>query len=118
MANESDFGQKNYTKETVTNDLKRYLYYGVGSVFVPGIDKDDIALQVRDEVKQGKTKGAALYTAGRGLVAKGTGGGLSELLMQVGSEADGRGAVDENAGKKADFIAIFSEDGGAKLKAE
>ncbi len=112
LNNGSSFGPQNYTKESVTSDLKRYLYYGVGAVLVPGTDKDDIALQVRDEIKNGTVKAASLYTAGRGITAKGgfPSNILGPLVDQIGSEADARGAVDEKAAKKVDFIKIWVDD--------
>src|ERR1051325_2354617 len=61
LTNGPTYGPENYNHDSVSNDLKRYLYYGVGSVLETGTDKDDISVKVRDEIKDGKTKGAALY---------------------------------------------------------
>jgi len=123
LIKDAAFSPKDYSKQSVENDLKRYLYYGVGAVLAPGTDKNDIAIQVRDEVNSGKVQAARLYTAGRGITAK---GGwpvpiLGDMPIQVGSTADAIGAVDENADKKVDFIKIWVDDNmGAtpKLKPE
>jgi imidazolonepropionase-like amidohydrolase len=123
LNNGSSFGPDNFNKESFTNDLKRYLYYGVGAVLVAGTDKDDVSIQVRDEIRQGNLKAAAVYTAGRGLTAKGgwPSATLGPLVDQVATEANARGAVDEKAAKKVDFIKIWVDDNmGAvpKLKPE
>src|SRR5207244_1212881 len=70
LANGSDFGPQVFNHDSVNNDLKRYLYYGVAAVLATGVAKDDTTLKVRDEVAQGKTKGARLFTTGAGIVAK------------------------------------------------
>ena len=118
LVNGPTFGPENYNHDSVSNDLKRYLYYGVGAVGMTGTDKGDISAKVRDEVKDGKTKAAALYTAGQGIVAKGGAGPLKGMWTEVGSDADARGAVDENADKKVNFISIGVDEGGAKMKPE
>ncbi len=103
------FSTENYKKESVMNDLNRSLYYGISAVLISGSDKDDVTLQVRDDQRSGKAGGATVFSAGRGITGKG-GSFLKDMLIQVGSEADARGAVIENAGKKADFIAIWNDD--------
>jgi hypothetical protein len=58
---------------SLTADLNRYAYYGVLAVLTAGTDSGDLAVSVRDEVRDGKVKGARLLTAGRGIAAKGGG---------------------------------------------
>src|SRR5215467_14120734 len=118
LVNGPTFGPENYNHDSVTNDLKRYLYYGVGAVLETGTDKSDISEAVRDEVKQGKVKAAQLYTAGQRIVPKGGAGALKGVVTEVGTEADARGAVGENAAKKVDFIAIGIDENGVKMKPE
>ena len=111
LVNGPTFGPANYNHDSVVNDLKRYLYYGVGAVLVPGTDKDDISLKVRDQVKSGEIKAAQLYTAGQRIVPKGSAGELKGMVTEVATAADARGAVDELADKKVNFIAIGIDEG-------
>src|SRR5262249_22428475 len=76
LVNGSTFGPSNYNHDSVVNDLKRYLYYGVGAVLNPGTSKEDISTSVRDGIKDGKDKAAQLFTAGQRIVPKGTAGEL------------------------------------------
>src|SRR5437870_1468444 len=73
MNNGRQYGPKNYTRDSVTADLSRYAYYGVMAVLTAGTDSGDLAFSVRDELREGKIKGAQLLTAGRGIAAKGGG---------------------------------------------
>src|SRR5438105_4528796 len=119
LNNGSAYGPKNYNHDSVMADLDRYAYYGIMSVLTAGTDDGDIAFQIRDEQRQGKANGARLFTAGRGLAARGGGpSGLGNIPISV-SAADVRKAVDEQAEKKVDAIKLWMDDGngkGAKLK--
>src|SRR5215472_950947 len=80
MNNGAQYGPKNYNRDSLTADLARYLYYGTRAVLTAGTDSGDLAVSVREEINQGKVKGARLYTAGRGIAAKGGGpADLSEI---------------------------------------
>lgn len=110
---------ENYTRESVLEDLNRYEYYGVETVVALGTDKGDTALKIRDEQRSGALKeGARLYTAGRGITAKGgwptQNPGLKEIPYQVGSESEARKAVSELAVDKVDVIKIWVDDNGGK----
>jgi imidazolonepropionase-like amidohydrolase len=123
LNNGSSFGPENYKRESVTADLNRYEYYGIGAVAVMGSDAGDLAFQIRDEQAQGKATGARLFTAGRGFTAK---GGVPTALAkdipyEVSTEAEARKGVAEMAEKKVDFIQISMEDNmgrAPKLKPE
>ena len=119
LNNGSAYGPKNYNHDSVMADLDRYAYYGIMGVLTAGTDDGDIAFQIRDEQRQGKANGARLFTAGRGLAARGGGpSGLGNIPISV-SSADVRKAVDEQAEKKVDAIKLWMDDGngkGAKLK--
>src|SRR6187551_408606 len=69
LGNLDTFGAKNYKRESLSADLNRYGYYGVGAVLAGG-DSDGLANEVRDEIKEGKSTGARLYSSGRGIAAK------------------------------------------------
>jgi imidazolonepropionase-like amidohydrolase len=120
LNNGSAYGPKNYNHDSVMADLDRYAYYGIMGVLTAGTDEGDIAFQIRDEQRQGKANGSRLFTAGRGLVARGGGpSGLGNIPVSVSSAADARKAVDEQAEKKVDAIKLWMDDGngkGAKLK--
>jgi imidazolonepropionase-like amidohydrolase len=120
LSNGPLYGPKNYTRESVMADLDRYAYYGIMGVVSGGTDDNELATQIKDDQKQGKAKGAHLYTSGRGLVAKGGGpAGLGNIPIAVGNESDARKAVADQADKKVDVIKLWMDDGegkGAKLK--
>jgi imidazolonepropionase-like amidohydrolase len=95
----------------VLNDVYRYGYYGVEYIASLGTDTD-VAFSVRDEQRQGKLAGAQLFTAGRGITAKG--GWPTPILkgipIEVGTEAEARKAANEMATKKVDLIKIWVDD--------
>ena len=70
MNNYAQYGPKNYNRDSVIADLDRYQYYGTIAVLTAGTDSGSLAASVGDEIRQGKIKGAHLYTAG-GIAAKG-----------------------------------------------
>ena len=92
------------------------------AVLTGGTDSGDLAASVRDELKQGKIKGARLYTAGRGIAAKGGGPqALSDSTIFVSNATDARRAVSDLAEQKVDAIKLWMDDGngkGAKLKSD
>jgi imidazolonepropionase-like amidohydrolase len=120
MNNGAQYGPKNYNRDSVTADLARYEYYGTIAVMTAGTDSGDLAASVRSEIKDGKTKGAMLYTAGRGIAAKGGGpSALSQVTIQIGSAADAKRAVSDLVDAKVDAVKLWMDDGngkGAKLK--
>jgi imidazolonepropionase-like amidohydrolase len=120
MNNGAQYGPKNYNRDSMTADLSRYAYYGVMAVLTAGTDAGDLAFSVREELREGKIKGARLFTAGRGIAARGGGpSALSEVTIQVNSAAEARKAVDELVDQKVDAIKLWMDDGngkGPKLK--
>ncbi len=122
MNNGAQYGSKNYNRDSMTADLARYEYYGVMAVLTGGTDSGDLAASVRDELKQGKIKGARLYSAGRGIAAKGGGPqALSDSTIFVSNATDARRAVSDLAEQKVDAIKLWMDDGngkGAKLKSD
>jgi imidazolonepropionase-like amidohydrolase len=115
MNNGAQYGPKNYTRESVTADLARYEYYGTMAVLTGGTDAGDLAVSVRGEIKDGKTKGAHVYTAGRGIAAKGGGpSALAETTIQVSNATEAKRAVSDLADSKVDAIKIWMGDGNGK----
>src|SRR5215475_230354 len=119
MNNGAQYGPKNYNRDSVTADLDRYQYYGTMVVLTAGTDSGSLASSVGDEIRQGKIKGAHLYTAG-GIAAKGGGPAvLSEITIQVSGASDAKKAVDDLADSKVHAIKLWMDDGngkGPKLK--
>ncbi len=120
MNSGAQYGPKNYTRDSVIADLRRYEYYGVLAVLTAGTDSGDLPFGIRDDQRQGKQKGAQLFTAGRGIAARGGGPpGLGETTIQVSSALDAKRAVADLADKKIDAVKLWMDDGngkGAKLK--
>jgi imidazolonepropionase-like amidohydrolase len=120
MNSGTQYGVKNYNRDSLAADLSRYAYYGVLAVLTAGTDHGDLASSVRGELREGKIKGARLLTAGQGIAAKGGGpSGLSEVTIFVSGAADAKRAVADLADQKVDAIKLWMDDGngkGAKLK--
>src|SRR5262245_5635980 len=122
LNNGAQYGTKNYTRESMTADLSRHEYYGVMAVLTGGTDSGDLAASVRDELREGKIKGARLYSAGKGIAAKGGGPqALADSTIYVSSAVDARRAVGDLADQKVDAVKLWMDDGngkGAKLKSD
>src|SRR5436309_8675470 len=122
LSNGPSYGSKNYNHDSVMADLDRYAYYGIMGVLTGGTDDGDLAMQIKNEQRQGKANGARLYTSGRGIVARGGGpSGLGNIPIAVGNAADARKAVSEQAEKKVDVIKLWMDDDngkGTKLKSD
>lgn len=115
MNNGAQYGPKNYNRESMTADLARYEYYGTMAVLTGGTDSGDLAASVRKEIQDGKTKGARIYTAGRGIAARGGGpAALSEITIGVSSATDAKRAVSDLVDAKVDAIKIWMDDGNGK----
>ena len=106
LSNQKDFSAKNYKRESLSADLRRYQYYGVDAVLAGG-DSDGLAAQLRDEIREGKAPGAQLHTSGRGIAAKGT--AMAGIALTASGDADARKAVTELADRNADAIVLWAE---------
>jgi imidazolonepropionase-like amidohydrolase len=102
------FGKENYKRESLSADLHRYSYYGVGAVLAGG-DSDGLAMELRDEIREGKSTGSRLYSSGRGIAAKGTTGHMGSIPILVSGEAEARKAVGELADRNADAIVVWAD---------
>lgn len=63
------FSEEHYTRETYANQLDTLLYYGLGVVVSLGVDRGELAFELKQEQRQGTLGGALLRTAGQGLAA-------------------------------------------------
>ena len=122
LSNGPSYGPKNYNRESVMADLDRYAYYGIMGVLSGGTDDIDLATQVRNDQRQGKANGARLFTAGKGIVAKGGGpSGLGDIPESISNAIEARRVVADQAEKKVDAIKLWMDDGngkGPKLKSD
>ncbi len=103
------FSADNYTRETIVDQLNRYLYYGVVAMMSTGTDPGDLPYQLRD----GPHPGALFRTAGRGLAApNGSTGNLAmrNVAYAVSTEDDARRDVKELAARRPDVVKIWVDD--------
>ena len=107
----------NYTRENILNDLDRALYYGVAAVMSQGIERGDIAFQIRADQEAGKVGGARLLVAGRGIGAPKAGPGAAAyagIAYEVTTEAETRQAVREQAARNVNAIKVWVDDRGGR----
>jgi imidazolonepropionase-like amidohydrolase len=107
------YGQENFTRETIVDDLNRALYYGVAVVQSQGIEKGEVTYQVRADQQAGRLGGARLLVAGRGIGAPNAGPGAAAyagIAHEITNEAEARAAVQELAAKKVDLVKIWVDD--------
>ena len=95
------------TREQMIRDLRRRVYWGVGAAMSMGTDTTDVVFQVRDETKN-MPGTARLLTAGRGVT--GIEKGREQSAYWVGTVAEARQAVQENAKRRPDIIKIWVDD--------
>jgi len=100
---------KYYTRDNVERQLRLYAAYGVTSVQVLGTDKDEIHAIVSD-VRANPAGRARVWTAGRGVVFKGSYGGVPGLDAQVATPAEATAMVDREVAKGSDFIKLWVDD--------
>jgi imidazolonepropionase-like amidohydrolase len=110
------YAAENYTRETIVDDLKRELYFGVSTVQSLGVERgDDISLKLRAEA--GAYGGAYLLTAGRGIGAPNAGPGdpvYADFAYAVTTEEQIRRAVAEQAARNVDIVKIWVDDRGGR----
>lgn len=101
-----------YSRDTLTDHLRRYAYYGLAATLSLGADAGDAGFQVRDQ----PAPGVALFRlAGRGIASPGSGPQAPHNRMaphNITTEAEARAAVREEAAKRVDVIKIWVDDRG------
>ncbi|MEW6323526.1 MAG: amidohydrolase family protein, partial [Acidobacteriota bacterium] len=111
------YGAANYTRETILDDLRRALRFGVSTVLSQGIDRGDVAFQIRDEQRGGARLGARLMLAGRGIGAPNAGPGLAAfagIAYEIRTAEDARASVRELASRRVDIVKIWVDDRGGR----
>jgi imidazolonepropionase-like amidohydrolase len=101
---------KYYSRENVERQLRIYAAYGITSVFTLGTDGDQIHQLVADQRREGRINEARVFTAGRGVVYKGSYGGVAGLDQSVATPAEAVAMVNREAAKGADFIKLWVDD--------
>lgn len=107
------FSEENYNRETYVNQLDTFLYYGLGAVVSMGVDRGQLAFQLREEQRQGELGGTRLFTAGRGLAAPDAGPqfpALKPVPRFVETAEDVRTRVADLAEMGVDMIKIWVDD--------
>jgi len=106
--------RENYTADTIINDLKRALYFGVSVAQSQGIEAGDAMYQVRADQQAGKLPSLPkLLIAGRGIGSPNAGPGgatYAGMAYEVTTEAEARKAVQELAARKVDIVKIWVDD--------
>jgi imidazolonepropionase-like amidohydrolase len=100
----------NFTRENLVDHLHRYAFYGMAATLSMGVDRGELAYEVRAAPVPGA---ALMLTAGRGIALPNAGPGAEyrrDAAHGVSSEAEARQAVRELAAKKVDFVKIWVDD--------
>lgn len=109
----------NYSRESILEHLRLYDRYGVGTVLALGSDVGNAAVTVREEQHRGTRDGARLFTAGRGITARGGWPtnipALAEAPYQLSTADEARGAVRELAAARVDAVKIWVDDNLGRL---
>lgn len=101
---------KYYDRANVEAQLKLYAAYGVTSVYTLGTDGDLIHQVIADQRRAGRIDRARAYTAGRGVVYKGSYGGVPGLEQSVATPAEATAMVQRETAKGDDFVKLWMDD--------
>ena len=103
----------NFSRDTVTSDLNRALYFGISVVQSQGIERGDVLYQIRADQAAGTLGGARLLVAGRGIGAPNAGPGAAAyagIAYEINTEVEARRAVAELAASQVDIVKIWVDD--------
>lgn len=101
---------KYYNRANVERQLQLYAAYGVTSVYTLGTDGDAIHAVIADQRRIGRVDRARAFTAGRGVVFKGSYGGVPGLDQSVATPAEATAMVDREVANGDDFIKLWMDD--------
>ena len=105
-----------YTRENLTDHLRRYAYYGIAATLSMGVDRGEVAYQIRADPPPGT---ALFRTAGRGIALPNAGPGAEyrrDAAYGVTTEAEARTVVRELSARKVDFVKIWVDDRDGTVK--
>jgi imidazolonepropionase-like amidohydrolase len=108
------FSPNNYTRETITDTLDRFAYYGIGAILETGTAIGNLSYQMRNE----PAPRPRYLTAGRGLAMPNAGalGPMRGSGYGVTTEEEARADVRELAAQKADMVKIWVDDRGGTVE--
>jgi imidazolonepropionase-like amidohydrolase len=101
---------KYYHRANIEAQLRLYAAYGVTSVYTLGTDGDTIHDVIADQRRIGRVEMARAYTAGRGVVFKGSYGGVPGLDQSVATPAEATAMVERETAKGDDFVKLWMDD--------
>lgn len=106
-----------YTRELVTDHLRRYAYFGVAATLSMGLDRWDTDPDLPYQLRRAIIPNAARFlTVGRGIAATPMAGPLADYRLGVPygalTEAEGRALVRALHGKHVEMIKIWVDDRG------
>lgn len=99
-----------YSRDNLIDHLHRYAYYGIAATLSMGLDRDEVAYDLRARPPAGA---ARLLTAGPGLAMPNAGPFAAhwrDAAYGITTVAEARSAVSELAGRKVDAIKIWVDD--------
>ena len=104
---------KNFTRESVNDQLKTYAKNGVTAVLSMGTDQP-LIFEMRAEQRAGRPSLPRIYTAGRGFTGKAgyptAAPGMKGVPYEVTTEQQVIDAVKTEAGHKVDMLKIWVDD--------
>ena len=105
-----DTSSTHYTRDNLTDHLRRYAYYGIAATLSMGLDRGTLPYELRDQ----PADGAALFlTAGRGIAMPDAGPNAEywrDAAYPVTTDAEARHAVRELAERRVDMVKIWVDD--------
>ena len=113
------FEAENYTRETVSDHLNRYAYYGVGTIVSLGADGGDLVYEIKRNQANGSLGGARLLTAGSGIARPNAGPGAPAMrpsAIGVDTEEEARAAVQDLASRGVDVVKIWVDERGGSVE--
>jgi imidazolonepropionase-like amidohydrolase len=106
---------ENYNRENIHRQLRQYEAYGVTTVMALGLNAD-LFYELREEQHSGKSPGADIFGADRGIGAPNTAPPMALLpvgkdqLYRASSPEEARADVQEMAARHPDLIKIWVDD--------
>lgn len=100
---------KNQTPESIKKQLHLYAAYGITTVQALGTEQD-LIFPLRDAERAARPDMARVFTAGAGVVFKGSYGGAPGLDQSVATPEEARKMVDGLAAKKVDVVKLWVDD--------
>ena len=101
--------RKSYNRANIESQLATFAAYGVTTVQALGTD-DNLIFDIVKEQRSAPAKATRIFTAGRGLVFKGSYGGVAGLDAFVSTPAEARAMVDTEVRKGADVVKLWVDD--------